>query len=164
MRYYVTLTFFFIINFSCSNAQLSKEQKMKATFQKFILDLRSGDTNKINAYFEKDHNPYDRVENKEVLKDCKMLSEIIDKYGMPSSDSIKLIKGNTEENIVYATLMQKDDSLLNLKKFEFSVTFYPDQFLKEPDKILAYHYNKVPLRKPEYKFLKADPLPNLNKQ
>jgi hypothetical protein len=87
-----------------------------------------------------------------------LFSRIVQKYGIPQADSIKLTKGEGEENVVYATLMNKIDSSLNLKLFVFGVLFFPDRFLKNPEKILTYQFHELPVIIPEKKFI---PIPKL---
>jgi hypothetical protein len=147
-----------LVQSACSHAQSTKEEKMKATFQKLVTYFQSNDTSNIRALFETENNPAYSIESEVLLKDCKLFSRIVQKYGLPQADSIKLTKGEGQENVVYATLMNKTDSSLNLKLFEFGVLFYPDRFLKNPEKILTYQFHELPVIIPEKKFI---PIPKL---
>jgi len=158
IRHVIYFIFLAFVQSACSHAQSTKEKKMKATFQKLVTYFQSNDTSNIRALFETENNPAYSIESKELLKDCKLFSRIVQKYGIPQADSIKLTKGEGEENVVYATLMNKIDSSLNLKLFVFGVLFFPDRFLKNPEKILTYQFHELPVIIPEKKFI---PIPKL---
>ena len=133
---------------------------MKATFQKLMTYFQSNDTSNIRALFEKENNPSDPIESDEILKDCKLYSRIVQKYGPPQADSIQLTKGENQENVVYATLINQIDSSLDLKRCVLGVLFFPDQFLKNADKILTYQFQEVPVIPPEKKLLQIPKLKN----
>lgn len=145
-------------NFGCVNAQPSKEQQMKATFQKLVAYFQAKDTSSIRAMFEKENNPAPKMESADLLRDCKRFASIVEKYGLPALDSLKLTIGQSQENVVYVTLMQKEDGSLNLRRCDLGVLFYPDQFLTNPSKILTYQFRETPLSKPEKKLIIAPPL------
>ena len=159
MKYY-PLLLILLSNVTCVNAQMEKEIKMKATFFILISYFQSEDTASIRQLFEREHNPADPKEAKELLGDCIFLKKLFGKYGLPSPDSLQVSKGANQENVVYVTIMQQVDTAMNLKQVLLGVLFYPDQFLNNPDKFLTYQIVSSPLKKPELKII---PIPHSQK-
>ena len=94
------------------------------------------------------------------MEDCKAFNLIVKKYGIPSRDKMTISKGMNGENIVSLQLISKADSLLNLSNSSLLVFFYPDEYLKNTDKILNYAFMMTPLKEKEKKFIIAPKLPH----
>jgi len=159
MKYYLLLLIL-LSNATGVNAQGEKETKMKATFFKLISYFQSEDTASIRQLFEREHNPADPKEAKELLGDCIFLKKLFRKYGLPSPDSLQVSKGANQENVVYVTIMQQVDTAMNLKQVLLGVLFYPDQSLNNPGKFLTYQIVSSPLKKTELKII---PIPHSQK-
>jgi hypothetical protein len=149
----------------CANAQMTFEQQMKKTTQTLMTCFISKDTAKLRTLFETENNSAYKIEPSVLLKDCRFFLTVVDKYGFPSGDSLKMTMGASGENVVYVTLMEKDDTALNLKKCQLGVLFFPDRFLKDPSKMLNYQLITTPLSRPEMKLKIAPPIlkPSANK-
>ena len=87
---------------------------------------------------------------------------VSNKYGAPSLDSFHIKKGENGENVFIIPLMAKGDSLINIKKCDLVIFFYPEKF-STYDQIYTYHIYKQPYKKKEPEFIKAEPLPNFKK-
>ena len=135
----------------CVDAQLTKEVQMKETSLKLMNHFLSKDTTQIRNLFEVKNNPSYKRETKDLIEDCDFFKKVVDKYGFPRIDSLRLTKGATGENVIYVTLVNKEDSELGLKSCQLGVLFFPTQFLADPSKILTYQLVKIPLHKPEMK-------------
>ena len=152
------LSLLMLSGIGCANAQMTLEQQMKKTSQTLMTCFISKDTAKIRTLFETEDNPAYKIEPSVLLKHCKFFLTVVNKYGFPSVDSLKMTKGEGGTNVVYVTLMEKADTALNLKKCQLGVLFFPDQFLKNPAKMLTYQLVTTPLSQPEMKLKIALPI------
>ena len=123
--------------------QKPKEENMKLTVMKLIRAFEVCDTLGIINLFERDKEL--RVRKDDILNDCSFFNKIINKHGKPKFDSLILSKAENGANIVSVTLMNKNDSLLKIKKSVLIIVFYPDQFLSNPHKFLYYSLMMEPL-------------------
>lgn len=159
------LSFLMLSGIGCANAQITIEQQMKKTIQTLMTCFISKDTATLRTLFETENNPAYEIESSVLLKDCKFFLTVVDKYGFPNGDSLKMTKGEGGVNVVYVNLMEKDDIVLNLKKCQLGVLFFPDRFLKDPSKMLTYQLITTPLSQPEMRLKIAPPIlkPSANK-
>ena len=139
----------------CINAQ-EKVTGMKNTARKLIGYLEKCDSIGITSVFEDAENLEYKTD--EIMEDCKAFNLIVKKYGVPSRDKMTISKGMNGENIVSLQLISKADSLLNLSNSSLLVFFYPDEYLKNTDKILNYAFMMTPLKEKEKKFIIAPKL------
>lgn len=152
------LSFLVLSGVGCANAQMTPEQQMKRTAQTLMTSFMARDTAKIRTLFETEDNPAYKMESSALLKDCKLFATVVEKYGYPDMDSLKMTKGEAGVNVVYVTLMEKEDTALNMKKCQLGVLFFPDRFLKDPNRMLTYQLVTTPLSRPEMKLQKAPPI------
>lgn len=96
---------------------------MKLTVMKLINAFEVYDSVGIINLFERDKELNKRRDD--VLNDCSFFNKITKKYGKPKFDSLILSKADNGANIISITLMNKNDSLLRVKKSVISYCFLP---------------------------------------
>jgi len=116
---------------------------MKQTVQYLIKNFLKSDSLAIMNSFEKEEYKKERIEY--VVEDSKFFQKITEKYGKPTIEKMEKYKAENGANLIVVNLMNQTDSSLKVKRCDLVVTFYPDQFLTNPDKFLWYNLNKEPL-------------------
>lgn len=147
----------FLFLCGCTNAQ-EKVIGMKKTTGKLLGYFERCDSIAIASVFDDIENL--RYKTDEIRADCKAFVRVSKKYGIPSQDKWTISKGLSGENIVSLQLISKADSSLNLSKANLLVFFYPDEYLKNTNKILNYALIMTPLKEQEKKFKIAPKLPH----
>jgi hypothetical protein len=133
----VVVVFCFVLICNQAGAQTQAQQVyFKSVTKKLINYLLEYDTAGIHDLFDEDKRYYGAEDG--IEDDSKLMSIIVKKYGVGVLDSMRLEKGENDENVVVVTLLNTPDSSLNLKKCELVVFFYPDRFLAYSKKVLNY--------------------------
>jgi hypothetical protein len=157
LRLFVVTKISLIFLCSCTTGQ-EKAIGMKNTTGKLMGYFEKCDSVAITSVFEDVENL--KYKTDEIMADCKTFIRITKKHGIPSRDKWIISKGLNGENIVSVQLINKADSSLNYSKASLLVFFYPDEYLKNTDKILNYALMIALLKEPEKKFIIAPKLPH----
>lgn len=133
---------------SCSASQMPAD-KMKSTTQKFITYLKNNDTSNIHSLFKNEEN---YKGNEDLLsRYSSVFKKVIALYKIPPKDQWQIQKGPYGENVVRIAILNKDDTTLNIKRFELLVYFLPDQFLEDADQIDNFFIIRIPVKEEEKK-------------
>jgi hypothetical protein len=149
MRKKATISFFKYIFFllllftgsrTCAQNRIDS---MKNTTMKVVSYLVNKDTAKLSAMFLPSSQLKNHTET--LMHDAISFQTIVKKYGMPKKNQIKTDISKSGETVFYITLMERNDSALNIKKAVLYVTFPPEQFKMQVEKIYNYGLAKYPL-------------------
>lgn len=143
-----------IFLFNCASPQQgNNDLEMKKTSYKLLKCLSLTDTTCISSMIDDEKNLKNKRAN--YNDDCSFIKKILKISGIPSVNEFFVTKAEDGGNVVYVTLISKSDTLLNIKKCDFVVYFYPDKFLKNPNKPFNYIISKELLNRDERKIIIA---------
>ncbi|RYZ52894.1 MAG: hypothetical protein EOO14_16145 [Chitinophagaceae bacterium] len=154
MKIVVSIIVTLFLGLSCTYAQ-SREKAMTNTAMRLVDAFGRGDSATALNLIREEY--FQALHREGFSYISKKLSQIIQKYGLPSESSIVRSEGSQQETILTIVFLSQDDTLLNLKRASIDVMFPPERFQKGTDRIYDFRVQLVPIKRKETPFIKFEP-------